>query len=253
MKNNLYNPFSLFGKSILITGASSGIGKAIALECSKMGASVIILGRDKKRLLETFSQLIPNINNKYFLVDISCEDQINSLIDKIESIDGMVNAAGILIRGPFKFIKEVDLDETINVNFKAPTLFVKKLISKNKIKNGSSIVFISSISGSYCSFIGNSVYSASKGALNAMAKSMAIELSNKKIRVNTIHPGMVSTNMHLEKSFDQEDLIKDLDNYPLKRYGEPVDVAYGTIFLLSNASSWITGSSLLIDGGYTLK
>ena len=135
MKNNLYNPFSLFGKSILITGASSGIGKAIALECSKMGASVIILGRDKKRLLETFSQLIPNINNKYFLVDISCEDQINSLIDKIESIDGMVNAAGILIRGPFKFIKEVDLDETINVNFKAPTLFVKKLIKSPEFQN----------------------------------------------------------------------------------------------------------------------
>jgi NAD(P)-dependent dehydrogenase (short-subunit alcohol dehydrogenase family) len=249
----MYNPFSLSGKIILVTGASSGIGRATAIECSKMGAIVYILGRNKERLLVTFANLIPNEQNKFFIVDIASEIDISTLLLKIGSIDGIVNAAGIIKRAPFKFINSKDLNELINVNFTAPVLLIKQLVSLNKINNGGSIVFISSISGSHCSSVGNSMYSASKGALNSISKNMALELASKKIRVNTIHPGMVSTNMLNEKSFNLDDLKKDISNYPLKRYGVPEDVAFAVIYLLSNASTWVTGSNMLLDGGYTLK
>ncbi|MFC3159069.1 SDR family NAD(P)-dependent oxidoreductase [Chryseobacterium arachidis] len=115
------------------------------------------------------------------------------------------------------------------------------------------MVFISSISGNYCSSVGNTAYSSSKGALNALSENIALELSARNIRVNTVNPGMIATDMLYQKSLSEEQIKEDLENYPLKRYGKPEDVAYAVIYLLSEASSWVTGSSLLIDGGFTLK
>lgn len=249
----MYNPFSLSGKRILISGASSGIGRAISIECSKMGAEVYLLGRNQDRLAETFNSLEHHKGHKIFPVELTSQAEINELVNAIDAVDGVVHAAGILKRLPFKFLNLEVLSEIMSVNFSAPALLTKQLFSKKKINSEGSIVFISSISGSYCSSVGNSLYSASKGALNALAKNIALEVAVKNIRVNIIHPGMVDTNMHSERTFAKEELKRDIENYPLNRYGKPEDVAHAAIYLLSGASSWVTGTSLLLDGGFTLK
>lgn len=248
----MYNPFSLNGKTILVTGASSGIGKSISIECSKMGANLILLGRDKERLNETFGELDEG-NHQIHSVDLTSKQEIVDLVNVLPTLDGLVNAAGILKTMPFHFINEDSLNQVMNINFFAPLWLSKQLISKKKIAKGGSIVFVSSISGSFCSYIGNSIYSSSKGAIDSLSKNMALELAHKKIRVNTLNPGMVETNMHIQNTITPDQLIKDMEAYPLKRYGKPEDVAYAAIYLLSDASAWITGTNLLIDGGYTLQ
>ena len=249
----MHNPFTLSGKTILVTGASSGIGRVIAIECSKMNAQLIILGRNQERLKNTFDHLQPNENHKMFSLDLTSKENLDDFIKSIATIDGLVNVAGILKRLPFKFIDSDALEEVMKINFFAPAILTKELVSKRKLNNGSSVVFISSISGSFISSIGNSIYSSSKGAIDALSRNIALELAPKKIRVNTINPGMVDTDLLSEKSFTEEELKKDIENYPLKRYGKPEDIAHAVIYLLSDASSWVTGSNLLIDGGFTLK
>ena len=246
-----YNPFSLKGKSILITGASSGIGKAVAIECSKLGASVIISGRNSVRLQETFDSL-EGVGHDQITADLENNQEIQYLIDNISSIDGVVHCAGITKTIPFQFINEENLSTIMQVNFIAPTLISKELVKKKILKKGASIVFISSISGVYCSAIASSLYSASKGAVNGVVKAMAIDLASKDIRVNSINPGMVSTQIFSEGVITHEQLKEDMKKYPLKRYGRPDEIAYAAIYLLSDAAKWVTGTNLLIDGGYTL-
>jgi NAD(P)-dependent dehydrogenase (short-subunit alcohol dehydrogenase family) len=246
-----YNPFSLEGKTILVTGASSGIGKAIAIECSKMAASLIITGRNKERLQETYDSLVGE-NHKQIIADISDSEQLISLINEITELSGLVNCAGYTKPIPFQFINETDLSEIMHVNFLAPVLLTQKLIKNKKISKGGSIVFISSISGTYVSSVSGSMYSASKGAVNGISKAMAIELAAKLIRVNNICPGMIDTNIFSSGEITKEQLELDKQKYPLKRYGKPEEVAYAAIYLLSDAAKWVTGSNILIDGGYTL-
>ncbi|MFC5871303.1 NAD(P)-dependent dehydrogenase, short-chain alcohol dehydrogenase family [Chryseobacterium arachidis] len=248
----MHNPFSLAGKSILVTGASSGIGKSIAIECSKMGAKLIILGRNEERLRETYNELEGD-NHQMYSAELTSKEEVKSVLNDLPLIDGLVNAAGILKRTPFKLLNLDMLEEVMKVNFLAPAMFTKELLHHKKIGKGASIVFISSISGNYCSSVGNTAYSSSKGALNALSENIALELSARNIRVNTVNPGMIATDMLYQKSLSEEQIKEDLENYPLKRYGKPEDVAYAVIYLLSEASSWVTGSSLLIDGGFTLK
>ncbi|MCX6231380.1 MAG: SDR family NAD(P)-dependent oxidoreductase [Bacteroidetes bacterium] len=247
----MYNPFSLKDKTIFITGASSGIGRAVAIECSKLGADVIISGRNPERLQETFDALEGH-NNKQFLAELQNHEDVNSLIDQIPLLDGIVFCAGYTKTLPFQFINEDELNAIMRINFIAPTLIAQSLLKKKKIKNGASIVFISSISGMYISFYGNSMYSASKGAINGMVKGMALDLANKNIRVNTVTPGMIQSNIINTGIITEEQINADIKKYPLKRYGNPNEVAYAVIYLLSDATTWITGSNLLIDGGYTL-
>lgn len=248
----MHNPFSLAGKSILVTGASSGIGKSIATECSKMGAKLIILGRNEERLKETYSELDGG-NHQMYSAELTSKEEVRAVLNNLPPIDGLVNAAGILKRIPFKFMNSDMLEEVMNVNFFAPAMLTKELLHHKKIGKGASIVFISSISGNHCSSVGNTAYSSSKGALNSLSENIALELSARNIRVNTVNPGMIATDMLYQKSLSEEQIKEDLENYPLKRYGKPQDVAYAVIYLLSEASSWVTGSSLLIDGGFTLK
>ena len=144
------------------------------------------------------------------------------------------------------------LQEVMTVNFNAPLLLTQLLIKKKKLQKISSIVFISSISGTKVSLIGNSIYSASKGAINGICKGLALELAPQQIRVNTVVPGMVETNIVSGGEIAEEQLEIDRQKYPLKRYGKPEEVAYAVVYLLSDTSSWVTGSNLLIDGGYTL-
>lgn len=247
------NPFSLEGKTILVTGASSGIGQATAIECSKMGAKVIITARNEQRLKETKSQLVGS-GHSYVIADLSNSDDIEMLVNSIPQIDGCVNNAGYNTVQLIPFIKEVDLDKMFNINIKAPIILTNTLVKKKRINKGASIVFTSSISGrNICSF-GNSLYSATKGALSSFMRNAALDLASKKIRCNAVLPGMVETPLKDGKSFiTDEQWETNRQLYPLKRFGKPEDIAYAIIYLLSDASQWVTGTELIIDGGRTLN
>lgn len=248
----IYNPFSIENKLILITGASSGIGKQTAIECSKLGAKLIITGRDQIRLLQTFNELSGN-GHKMLCVDLSSDDGINEIVNNINFIDGIVHCAGITKTIPFQFSNKENIDEIFKVNFNAPILISSLLIKKKKVSKGGSIVFVSSIAGVYCTGISSSLYSASKGAINGIVKGMAIELASKQIRVNSVNPGIVETSIFDSGVISKEQLEIEKNKYPLKRFGNPNDIAYAIIYLLSDAASWVTGTSLLIDGGFTLQ
>jgi NAD(P)-dependent dehydrogenase (short-subunit alcohol dehydrogenase family) len=247
----VYNPFSLEGKTILVTGASSGIGRSVAIECSKLGATVVITGRNVNRLNETFLQLNSNRNNLQLIADLTNSSEIEKIIDTIPNIDGLVNNAGKTKVKLVKSIKEIELEDIIKTNAIAPILLTNFLIKKNKINTGSSIVFTSSLSGIYCVHYGESMYAASKGAISGFAKGAALDLSKKNIRVNCVNPGVVETEI-FNGILSQKELEEKKKFFPLNRFGQPKDVAHAIIFFLSDASSWITGSDLKIDGGYSL-
>lgn len=250
----MISPFSLQGKTVLITGASSGIGKSIAIECSKMGANLIITGRNKDKLENTF-QLLIGSNHKKVIADLTIQDDIEKLVNECDNLDGVVNSAGIPKLITVKFIDRKDLEEIFNVNSIAPILLTSLLIKKKRINKSSSIIFISSISGVLISSIGESTYSASKGALYGFTKGAALELASQQIRVNSINPGIIETDILklANNVFSEEQVKEKIKLYPMKRIGKPEDVAYGAIYLLSDASSWVTGINLVIDGGFTLQ
>lgn len=249
----MYNPFSLLGKRILVTGASSGIGRAIAIECSRMGANVILTARNEERLNETLQQMDNIQLHQIIVADLSNMDDIKTLVDSMGNpLDGIVQCAGFTVPKPFQFVNQKDIDSIMAVNFMAPAILSQMLLKKKMLNKGASIVFISSISGVWVSYVGGSLYSASKGAVNGLVKGMAIELAAKSIRVNCVNPGMVETNILEKGIISDEQLHNDMQLYPLKRHGKPEEVAYAVIYLLSDASSWVTGTNLLIDGGYTL-
>jgi len=248
--NNTYNPFTLEGKTILITGASSGIGKAVAIECSKAGATIIITGRSAVRLNETYELLAPGLKHSMFQADLAQKIELKTLIEYLPQLDGIVHCAGMLKKLPLKFISEESLIDTMQTNFYSPALISQLAVRHKKLINGASIVFISSIA-SHVASIGNIMYMASKGALNSLARGMALELADKKIRVNCIEPALVKTN--LTSVMTSEDLDNYEKKFPLGRFGQPEEIAYGAIYLLSNATQWITGSTLTIDGGITLR
>lgn len=247
-----YNPFSLEGKTILITGASSGIGQATAIECSKMGAKVIITARNPERLQETFMQLIGD-GHQQILADISKEEDISSLVDQLPKLDGVVNNAGVAGTSLVQFYKREEIESMFNTNTMAAVLITKLLVKKKKLNNPSSIVFTSSAEGVFGSTPANGVYGMTKAALNAFMQTAAIELGRKGIRCNTVNPSMVQTRMAIPTgAISAEQLELDRKKYPLGRYGEPADIAFAIIYLLSDAASWVTGTSLKIDGGRNL-
>jgi len=247
----MYNPYSLVNKCVLITGASSGIGKATAIECSKLGAKVVITGRNKERLNETFVNL-EGEGHIQFTTDLSDAESVSELINVLPELNGIVHAAGMVKTLPFQFVNEKDIHDIFDVNFFAPVLLTQKLIKQKKAIKSSSIVFISSIDGPLVSHIGNSMYSASKGAVSAIVKNMAVDLATKKIRVNSVLPGMTETPLIHVEGITQEQLDKDKQLFPLKRYAQPEEIAWAIIYLLSDASAWVTGTNLTIDGGFTL-
>lgn len=248
----IYNPFSLEGKTILVTGASSGIGQGCALMASKLGAKVIVCGRNEERIQETI-QSLEGEGHIAFAGDLTEASIIEKLVEETPTLDGAVFSAGITMTAPFTFSTREKFDKVFNVNFFSPIELLRLLVKKKKLVSGGSAVFISSIGGNFVSSVGNCIYGASKASLNSMVKVCALELAPKKIRVNAICPGMVET--ALVKKFSEnitaEDMQKDLALYPLKRYGQPEDIAGGVVYLLSNASSWVTGQAMCIDGGIT--
>lgn len=245
-----YNPFSLVGKTILITGASSGIGRATAIECSKLGAICVITGRNEERLNETMAQMVGE-GHLSIVTDLSTEEGMDTLIDSSPNLDGLVNNAGVAINKPIRFYKQADLESIFQTNTFAPMLIVKGLLKKKKINKGGSIVFTSSVS-SFHSELGNGMYGASKAAITSYMHYCAREVANNNIRANCIHPGMVETPLIHDGSLSEDDLQKDLVNYPLGRYGKSSEIAQTIIYLLSDVSAWVTGTSLIIDGGLSL-
>ena len=244
----MYNPFTLLGKKVLVTGASSGIGRSIAVICSKMGANLVLVGRKEEKLQETIS-LMEGKGHSYFIADLTNRSEIAELVNSFPQLDGIVHNAGLGSRVPCKQIHESDIDSVFNLNVKSPMLLQSEILRQKCLNKNSSIVFIASRAAAYPS-IGNAVYSASKSAIISYSKVLALELSSRNIRVNSICPAMVWTDLITRQNgISVEDLEVSQLKYPLKRYGKPEDVAYLTVYLLSEASSWMTGSSLDITGG----
>ncbi len=246
----MYNPYSLEGKTILVTGASSGIGRATAIECAKLGATVIATGRNEERLQQTYAQL-EGIGHQWIAADLSTQEGIESLATQMPNIDGLVNNAGISNTKLIGFIKPEDLEKLFGTNAFAPMMLTKMLLKKKKLNSGASIVFVSS-AASINPDVANSIYSATKAAIASFSRSCAKELAAKQIRSNSVHPGMVQTEMVQNLVFDEEELARDMARYPLKRYGKPEEIAWAIIYLLSDASAWVTGTQMVIDGGVLL-
>lgn len=249
----MYNPYNLQGKTILVTGASSGIGQSVAVECSKMGATVIITGRNEKRLQETFDML-EGTGHDQIPADLSDYSEIKKLADQCPKLDGISHNAGIAKIIPVKFISSDNLEEIVGTNAFGPILLTQALVRKKKINTNGSIVFTSSLSGVYCVHYGESMYAASKGAISGFAKGAALELAAQGIRVNCVNPSIIQTNIFKNEGdiISDEQMTEKIQNYPLKRLGVTTDVSWAHVFFLSDASSWITGVNLPIDGGYIL-
>lgn len=246
--NEPYNPFTLKGKKILVTGASSGIGRETAIVCSKMGAEIVITGRNEERLAKTLSQLVGD-SHITIPADITSQEEIDKLVSECPALDGIVHCAGIGDRTLLKMVREKDLERVMKANFNAPVLLQRSLLKKKKVQSGSSIVFIAS-RAPFAPAAGNGIYAASKGAMIAYAKVLGLELANQRIRVNCVCPAMVWTELvQRDAEINGVDYSEVEQKYPLKRFGKPEDVANLVIYLLSDASEWMTGSCIDITGG----
>ncbi len=249
------NPFSINGKTVLVAGASSGIGRGIAIQCSKLGAKVIVSGRNIERLNETV-QLMEGDGHSIIAADLSKQDGVDNLVSACPEINGFVYCAGVLNLCTTKTVNRQNLENSFNTNAIAPIMVTNGLLRKKKLKPQSSIVYISSLSGVFIGGTGEISYSATKGALSGYMKTAALELAPRNIRVNTICPALVPTDLSRQyHEIVPEEILKAEipTKYPLGRMGTTDDVANAAIFLLSDASSWITGTNLILDGGLTLK
>lgn len=251
---DMFNPFSLQDKTILVTGASSGIGRVSAIVCSRMGAKVIITGRNQERLTKTFDQLYGN-ENQSITADLIDSRQISELVDQLPKLNGVLHCAGVGDRSMLKMVKEETLTRVMRINFESPVLLQKMLLKKKKLEPSSSVVFVAS-RAPFAPTVGNGIYAASKGALIAYAKVLGLEVASQLIRVNCICPAMVWTELvERDAQMNGVDYHEIEKAYPLKRYGRPEDVANLAVYLLSDASAWMTGSCIDLTGGgeFTLK
>lgn len=242
-----FNPFSLEGKTFLVTGASSGIGRGIAVTCSKMGAKVVINARNELDLKETLS-MMEGDGHVILSADLTAQESLISIVEQLPNLNGVVHCAGIGDRVLCKNVIESDIDKMMSVNFKVPVMLQAEILRQKKILKGASVVFVTSISTTSPT-VGNALYAASKGALVSYANCLQLELAPRQIRVNCISPAMVWTNLIFKGGLTEEELHEDEQKYPLKRYGTPEDVANLAVYLLSDASTWMTGSNVRITGG----
>jgi NAD(P)-dependent dehydrogenase (short-subunit alcohol dehydrogenase family) len=243
--------FSLIDKTILVTGATSGIGFEVCKQIVIAGGHFIGVGRNLEKLQNYISdhKLEQSKVIKFDLIDL---ENIHLLVSQLPiKIDGFVHSAGIAHVSPMHFFNYSDYENIRKINLDCVFVLFSELLKKKKINKNSSVVFISSISA-IRGAKGNGVYAITKGALDTISKVYANELSSKYIRVNTIQPGMVETEMSAEAENILSKEVMDIDRakYPLG-YGETKDIALPVIFLLSSASKWITGQSIVIDGGRT--
>ncbi len=252
----MYNPFTLENKTIIVTGASSGIGRQCAIDCSKVGARVIMVARNEERLHETLSQMDGD-NHLVEIVDLSQLENIitlfSSVLEKVGKVDGLIHSAGMEKTAPLKLLKPEDYDQVMRTNTLSAFEMCRFLSNKKYCNEGASLVFIASITA-VVGRAGVTAYSASKGALVAATRSMALELASKKIRVNCISPGTILTPLmqNYLSTLTEEQYTKRISGFPLG-LGEPSDISNACIYLLSDASHWMTGQNLIVDGGYTMQ
>lgn len=242
------DPFSLVGKRILVTGASSGIGRQIALGCAQLGAQLVVVGRNAERLGDTAAGLHGD-GHTAILADLAMPPDLDRIAAECEPLNGVVHAAGIARLVPFRMIGKAHIDETFATNTYAPMLLTKALLAKKRIAAKGSIVFIASVA-SHIGPMASGAYAASKSALLGMMRSLGQEVAKQGIRANCIAPGYVRTPLldGLSQSGGNMDELFDLAPLGL---GEPEDVAHATAFFLSDASRWITRNHFVVDGGLT--
>ena len=241
----------LKGKTILVTGASSGIGACLAKFCDELGANVILNARSKNKLTTIASGL--KNEAKVITGDLTNETELQNLISELPALDGFVHCAGKIQPFPIKFIKQKHIDDLFSINLNSAILLSSGLLKSKKLNQGASVVFISSISAEF-PYMGGSLYSASKSALESFARSFALENAPMKIRANIVSPALVKTEMfeQTKSAYDETDFEKFISHYPLG-VGEPQDVANTIAFLLSDLSKWITGTTIRMDGGLLLN
>ena len=238
---------------MLVTGASSGIGREIAIACSRMGATVVVTARNEERLQATLDSMESSGQEHRLLVaDLTSSDEMTALVASLPSLDGAVLCAGNSTTLPLQFGSRDKFDEMFDVNFFAPVELLRMMYKKKILQKGASVVLMASIGGTHSFMPGNGVYGASKAALNSFMKYAAREFASRRVRVNSICPGMVDTPLIHRGTITEEQLAEDAKRYPLGRYGQPEDIANGAIYLLSDASSWLTGHDLVIDGGFSI-
>lgn len=243
------NPFTLTGKTILVTGASSGLGKQTAITASQQGAKVIITARDAKRLHETYESL-EGEGHMELLADLTLQEDIDKLVSCLPALNGVVLSTGISDLSPARFLTSESISKTFKISFDASVLLIAGLLAKKKLtKNNCSIVFISSISTRY-PFVGGAMYISAKAALEAYAKVLSIELAPKGIRVNCVAPAFVRSPMLNDTATNySQDAVNMIEARQLLGLGDPVDVANAIVFFLMDASKWITATNLILGGG----
>ena len=239
----------------MVTGASSGIGRGIAIACAQMGGTVILNGRNEERLQETLSMMEGSVH-QILVGDLAQQEDLQRMADTLPELQGWVNSAGIPKVCPIKHFNRNDVEEIFNINITSTMLLLSMLVKKKKLRRGASVVFISAVTGAFVGSKGDTSYCATKGAVNGFMKGAALELAPQGIRINSINPGLVPTNiLNLANDIAGEEHHTEmmLERYPLKRLGTPEDIGNGAVYLLSDASSWMTGTNLVIDGGYLLN
>lgn len=247
-----YNPIALDGKVILITGASSGIGRAVAIECAALGARCVLTARDEKRLQHTLDAMA-GVGHSYIIAEQTDEEAVRAMVEKLPRLDGVSHNTGVANTMMCSFAKSDIVNNLLRVNLESIIYLQTQLIRQKKLQKGASIVFMSS-TAAYAPELGNAFYGLTKAALQSYARSLARELAPKRIRSNSVHPGMVETELvHNLASFDASMHAENLKHFPLGRYGKPEEVAHMVAFLLSDAAAWITGSQFVIDGGFLLN
>lgn len=249
----MYNPYTLQDKTILVTGGAGGIGRAVAQVCVNLGAKVVLTDikeEELKTALESLPKVQEGSTNLSYVADLTDEEQLAALVDNCPMLDGVVCNAGVMKLTLAHFITKKELSRIQEINLNAPILLTKMLLKSKKIRKGGSIVFTSSAAGVFRVSVGNGIYATTKCGIDAFMRTVALELGPKGIRCNSVNPGMVETS--LIGGFSEEQKEKEKERYPLRRFAQPQDVALGIAYLLSDASSFVTGTALKIDGGLTL-
>jgi len=246
-----FNPFTLKDKRILVTGATSGLGKEIALSCAKMGAEIIGAGRDEARVEDVLQQLrtISSLPHRMIRGDLTVQQDRNELIATLDnSINGVAHCAGISRLSPIRMITERHLRQLHAINVEAPMLLTQGILKRNLIASGGSILFIASVAA-HIGVAGVGAYSGTKAAVIAMTRCLAMEVFKHRIRANCLSPALVDTPLTAEVVNEIEEERK---KYPLG-IGRPEDIANAAIYMLSDASRWVTGTTLIMDGGLTVN
>lgn len=251
------NPFSLYGKTIVVTGASSGIGQQCAITCSQLGAKVVLLARNQQRLAETLSQMDGkgHLAVSFDLTDFDgLKNKVKEIVSEVGPVDGLVNCAGISTTLPLKLMNAQKMDEFFHTNvFSAIELTRYFCQMGNVRKEGASIIFLSSIMG-IAGDNGKSLYSMTKGALLSAVRSLACEYARRKIRFNAISPGAILTPINQDlPHMKNPEARATLEAKHLLGLGETSDIANACVYLLSDASRWVTGQNLIVDGGYLAR